>query len=254
MEKELLTIEHLKKSFGDNVILDDVNLTVKQGEVIVIIGPSGCGKSTLLRCINALEPIQEGQILLDGEKIEPKSKNLTQLRQKIGMVFQSYELFPHLSVLDNIMLAPTKVQKRPKDEVKEEALALLERVGLAEKAKSYPRELSGGQKQRVAIVRALCMHPEILLFDEVTAALDPEMVREVLDVMLNLAAQGRTMLIVTHERQFAKAVADRVIFLDNGNIVEDATPDEFFNHPKTSRAKQFLNMFAFDDVKPHEKV
>ena len=254
MEKELLTIEHLKKSFGDNVILDDVNLTVKQGEVIVIIGPSGCGKSTLLRCINALEPIQEGQILLDGEKIEPKSKNLTQLRQKIGMVFQSYELFPHLSVLDNIMLAPTKVQKRPKDEVKEEALALLERVGLAEKAKSYPRELSGGQKQRVAIVRALCMHPEILLFDEVTAALDPEMVREDLDVMLNLAAQGRTMLIVTHEMQFAKAVADRVIFLDNGNIVEDATPDEFFNHPKTSRAKQFLNMFAFDDVKPHEKV
>lgn len=254
MEKELLTIEHLKKSFGDNVILDDVNLTVKQGEVIVIIGPSGCGKSTLLRCINALEPIQEGQILLDGEKIEPKSKNLTQLRQKIGMVFQSYELFPHLSVLDNIMLAPTKVQKRPKDEVKEEALALLERVGLAEKAKSYPRELSGGQKQRVAIVRALCMHPEILLFDEVTAALDPEMVREVLDVMLNLAAQGRTMLIVTHEMQFAKAVADRVIFLDNGNIVEDATPDEFFNHPKNSRAKQFLNMFAFDDVKPHEKV
>ena len=254
MEKELLTREHLKKSFGDNVILDDVNLTVKQGEVIVIIGPSGCGKSTLLRCINALEPIQEGQILLDGEKIEPKSKNLTQLRQKIGMVFQSYELFPHLSVLDNIMLAPTKVQKRPKDEVKEEALALLERVGLAEKAKSYPRELSGGQKQRVAIVRALCMHPEILLFDEVTAALDPEMVREVLDVMLNLAAQGRTMLIVTHEMQFAKAVADRVIFLDNGNIVEDATPDEFFNHPKTSRAKQFLNMFAFDDVKPHEKV
>ena len=254
MEKELLTIEHLKKSFGDNVILDDVNLTVKQGEVIVIIGPSGCGKSTLLRCINALEPIQEGQILLDGEKIEPKSKNLTQLRQKIGMVFQSYELFPHLSVLDNIMLAPTKVQKRPKDEVKEEALALLERVGLAEKAKSYPRELSGGQKQRVAIVRALCMHPEILLCDEVTAALDPEMVREVLDVMLNLSAQGRTMLIVTHEMQFAKAVADRVIFLDNGNIVEDATPDEFFNHPKTSRAKQFLNMFAFDDVKPHEKV
>lgn len=254
MEKELLTIEHLKKSFGDNVILDDVNLTVKQGEVIVIIGPSGCGKSTLLRCINALEPIQEGQILLDGEKIEPKSRNLTQLRQKIGMVFQSYELFPHLSVLDNIMLAPTKVQKRPKDEAKEEALALLERVGLAEKAKSYPRELSGGQKQRVAIVRALCMHPEILLFDEVTAALDPEMVREVLDVMLNLAAQGRTMLIVTHEMQFAKAVADRVIFLDNGNIVEDVTPDEFFNHPKTSRAKQFLNMFAFDDVKPHEKV
>ena len=223
MEKELLTIEHLKKSFGDNVILDDVNLTVKQGEVIVIIGPSGCGKSTLLRCINALEPIQEGQILLDGEKIEPKSKNLTQLRQKIGMVFQSYELFPHLSVLDNIMLAPTKVQKRPKDEVKEEALALLERVGLAEKAKSYPRELSGGQKQRVAIVRALCMHPEILLFDEVTAALDPEMVREVLDVMLNLAAQGRTMLIVTHEKGLVDEFEKRVVVIDNGEVISDQT-------------------------------
>lgn len=252
MEKELLTIEHLKKSFGDNVILDDVNLTVKQGEVIVIIGPSGCGKSTLLRCINALEPSGRSDSLWGKNRAKEQESDAASPED--GMVFQSYELFPHLSVLDNIMLAPTKVQKRPKDEVKEEALALLERVGLAEKAKSYPRELSGGQKQRVAIVRALCMHPEILLFDEVTAALDPEMVREVLDVMLNLAAQGRTMLIVTHEMQFAKAVADRVIFLDNGNIVEDATPDEFFNHPKTSRAKQFLNMFAFDDVKPHEKA
>ena len=249
MEKELLTIEHLKKSFGDNVILDDVNLTVKQGEVIVIIGPSGCGKSTLLRCINALEPIQEGQILLDGEKIEPKSKNLTQLRQKIGMVFQSYELFPHLTVLDNVMLAPLKVAKRPKDEVQKEAEALLDRVNLLNKARSYPRELSGGQKQRVAIVRALAMHPEILLFDEVTAALDPEMVREVLDVMLDLAKQGRTMIIVTHEMQFARAIADRVIFLDGGKIVEESTPEAFFDHPKTERAQKFLRTFTFDSAK-----
>mgnify|MGYP005978956479 CR=1 FL=1 len=241
MEKELLTIEHLKKSFGDNVILDDVNLTVKQGEVIVIIGPSGCGKSTLLRCINALEPIQEGQILLDGEKIEPKSKNLTQLRQKIGMVFQSYELFPHLSVLDNIMLAPIKVQKRPKDEVKEEALALLERVGLAEKAKSYPRELSGGQKQRVAIVRALCMHPEILLFDEVTAALDPEMVGEVLAIMKELAASGMTMIVVTHEMGFAKEVANRCMFFYDGVINEEGAPEEFFGNPQSERLKDFLS-------------
>ena len=193
MAETLLTVEHLIKKYGDQVILDDVSLDVKKGEVIVVVGPSGCGKSTLLRCINALEPIQGGVVKLGDEVIDPKSKSLTCLRQKIGMVFQSYDLFPHLTVLDNILLAPTKVQKRSKDEVKEEAMKLLRRVGLEEKAGSYPRELSGGQKQRVAIVRALCMHPEILLFDEVTAALDPEMVREVLDVILDLAAQGRTM-------------------------------------------------------------
>lgn len=210
---------------------------------------SGCGKSTLLRCINALEPIQGGVVKLGSEVIDPKSKSLTRLRQKIGMVFQSYDLFPHLTVLDNILLAPTKVQKRSKDEVKEEAMKLLRRVGLEEKARSYPRELSGGQKQRVAIVRALCMHPEILLFDEVTAALDPEMVREVLDVILDLAAQGRTMIIVTHEMQFARAVADRIIFLEGGKIQEDETPDEFFEHPKTDRAKKFLNTFTFESVK-----
>ena len=174
MEQTLLSIEHLKKSYDDNLILDDINLEVHQGEVIVLVGPSGCGKSTMLRCINALEPIQGGEIKLNGEKIDPKNKNIAELRQKIGMVFQSYELFPHLTVLDNILLAPMKVQKRKKEEAEKEAMALLERVGLAEKAKSYPRQLSGGQKQRVAIVRALCMHPEILLFDEVTAALDPE--------------------------------------------------------------------------------
>ena len=254
MADALLTIDNIVKRFGDTTILDGISFSVKKSEVIVIVGPSGCGKSTLLRCINALEPIQEGSITLDGDVIERNSKTLPLLRQRIGMVFQSYDLFPHLTVLDNILLAPCKVQKRDKEEVKQEAMLLLERVGLKEKAKSYPRELSGGQKQRVAIVRALCMHPEILLFDEVTAALDPEMVREVLDVMLDLAKQGRTMLIVTHEMQFARAIADRIIFLDNGKIVEEATPDEFFDNPKTERAKQFLNTFEFDSVRAKKEL
>lgn len=254
MADALLTINNVVKRFDDTTILDGISFSVKKSEVIVIVGPSGCGKSTLLRCINALEPIQEGSITLDGDVIERNSKMLPLLRQRIGMVFQSYDLFPHLTVLDNILLAPCKVQKRDKEEVKQEAMSLLERVGLKEKAKSYPRELSGGQKQRVAIVRALCMHPEILLFDEVTAALDPEMVREVLDVMLDLAKQGRTMLIVTHEMQFARAIADRIIFLDNGKIVEEATPDEFFDNPKTERAKQFLNTFEFDSVRAKKEL
>jgi polar amino acid transport system ATP-binding protein len=254
MADALLTIDNVVKRFDDATILDGISFSVKKSEVIVIVGPSGCGKSTLLRCINALEPIQEGSITLDGDVIERNSKTLPLLRQRIGMVFQSYDLFPHLTVLDNILLAPCKVQKRDKEEVKQEAMSLLERVELKEKAKSYPRELSGGQKQRVAIVRALCMHPEILLFDEVTAALDPEMVREVLDVMLDLAKQGRTMLIVTHEMQFARAIADRIIFLDNGKIVEEATPDEFFDNPKTERAKQFLNTFEFDSVRAKKEL
>lgn len=254
MADALLTIDNVVKRFDDATILDGISFSVKKSEVIVIVGPSGCGKSTLLRCINALEPIQEGSITLDGDVIERNSKTLPLLRQCIGMVFQSYDLFPHLTVLDNILLAPCKVQKRDKEEVRKEAMSLLERVGLKEKAKSYPRELSGGQKQRVAIVRALCMHPEILLFDEVTAALDPEMVREVLDVMLDLAKQGRTMLIVTHEMQFARAIADRIIFLDNGKIVEEATPDEFFDNPKTERAKQFLNTFEFDSVRAKKEL
>ena len=254
MADALLTIDNVVKRFDDATILDGISFSVKKSEVIVIVGPSGCGKSTLLRCINALEPIQEGSITLDGDVIERNSKTLPLLRQRIGMVFQSYDLFPHLTVLDNILLAPCKVQKRDKEEVKQEAMSLLERVGLKEKAKSYPRELSGGQKQRVAIVRALCMHPEILLFDVVTAALDPEMVREVLDVMLDLAKQGRTMLIVTHEMQFARAIADRIIFLDNGKIVEEATPDEFFDNPKTERAKQFLNTFEFDSVRAKKEL
>ena len=254
MADALLTINNVVKRFDDTTILDGISFSVKKSEVIVIVGPSGCGKSTLLRCINALEPIQEGSITLDGDVIERNSKTLPLLRQRIGMVFQSYDLFPHLTVLDNILLAPCKVQKRDKEDVKQDAMSLLERVGLKEKAKSYPRELSGGQKQRVAIVRALCMHPEILLFDEVTAALDPEMVREVLDVMLDLAKQGRTMLIVTHEMQFARAIADRIIFLDNGKIVEEATPDEFFDNPKTERAKQFLNTFEFDSVRAKKEL
>ena len=244
MAEALLQVKDLIKEYEGNRILDGVNLEVERGQVVVVVGPSGCGKSTLLRCINALEPIQEGQVILEGKTVG--KDNLEELRQKIGMVFQSYDLFPHLSVLDNITIAPIKVQKRKKEEVQVEAGELLKRVGLEDKANSYPRQLSGGQKQRVAIVRALCMHPEILLFDEVTAALDPEMVREVLDVMLDLAKQGRTMIIVTHEMQFAKAVADKVVFIDQGKILEEAVPEEFFTKPKTERAKQFLNVFQFD--------
>ena len=249
MAEPILTVEHRIKAYGETPVLDDISFAVKPGEVIVVVGPSGCGKSTLLRCLNGLEPTQSGRVRLGSETVAYGGKNLTQLRQRIGMVFQSYELFPHLTVLDNILLAPTKVQKRPKAEVQKEAEALLERVGLLNKKNSYPRELSGGQKQRVAIVRALCMHPEILLFDEVTAALDPEMVREVLDVMMDLAKNGRTMIIVTHEMQFARAIADRVLFLDGGKIVEEAPPKEFFDHPKTERAQRFLRTFTFDAVK-----
>ena len=253
MGETLLSVRGVTKRFGDNTVLDGVSFDVHKGEVIVVVGPSGCGKSTLLRCINALEPIQEGTVLLGQETVNPPDKGLAQLRQKIGMVFQSYDLFPHLSVLSNITLAPIKVQKRSKSDAQAEAMALLERVGLKEKANSYPRELSGGQKQRVAIVRALCMHPELLLFDEVTAALDPEMVREVLDVMLNLAASGKTMIIVTHEMQFARAIADRVLFLEGGHILEDAPPERFFGHPETERARQFLNTFQFQSVKSQQE-
>ncbi len=245
----ILNIEHLKKSYDGLEVLEDVSLQVKKGEVVVILGPSGCGKSTFLRCLNGLEPIQKGSIAIEGISVEYGSKNLSKIREKIGMVFQSYELFNHLSILKNIELAPIKVQHRNPEEVRKEALELLKRVGLEDKADSYPRQLSGGQKQRVAIVRALIMHPEVLLFDEVTAALDPEMVREVLDVILELAAQGQTMIIVTHEMAFAKAVADRIVFMDEGHIVEEGTPKEFFEHPKTERARKFLHMFTFDSVK-----
>lgn len=251
MSDSLLEIRNLTKRYGENTVLRDLCFTVRRGEVIVVLGPSGCGKSTLLRCINALEPIQGGEILLGGEVIDRSPVGLPALRRRIGMVFQSYELFPHMTVMENILLAPCKVLGTKKEDAKAEAEALLRRVGLWEKRDSYPRELSGGQKQRVAIVRALCMHPEILLFDEVTAALDPEMVREVLDVVLDLAREGKTMIIVTHEMQFARAIANRVLFLEDGKIAEEAAPEEFFTAPKTERAKKFLKTFEFDEVKPH---
>lgn len=246
MAEPILKLTEVTKKYGDHTILSRLSLAVNKGEVVVILGPSGCGKSTLLRCINGLEDIQTGEILLEGERISHKKNDMHQVRQKIGMVFQSYELFPHMDVLHNIILGPVKAQKRPKKEVIEEALQLLERVGLQHKKDVYPSELSGGQKQRVAIVRALCMQPKILLFDEVTAALDPEMVREVLDVMLSLAKEGSTMVIVTHEMQFARAIAHRIVFIDEGQIIEESDPESFFTHPKTERVKQFLNLFTFE--------
>lgn len=241
----ILKLEHLRKFYGTHEALKDINLEVAKSEVVVILGPSGCGKSTLLRCINGLESIASGAIYIDGTKIDKDFKEWIKIRQKVGMVFQSYELFEHLSVEENILLAPMKAQARPKDEVLKEAKFWLEKVGLAHKIHAYPKELSGGQKQRIAIVRSLCMNPDLMLFDEVTAALDPEIVREVLDVMLNLAREGMTMLIVTHEMGFARSVADRVVFMDDGQIVEISKPDEFFSSPKTDRAKKFLNMFDF---------
>ena len=244
---ELVKVKHLHKEFGGNVVLKDINLSVKKGEVVVIIGPSGCGKSTFLRCLNGLEEIQGGVITVDGLPVEPDKKEIVDIRQKIGMVFQSYDLFPHKTVLENTILAPVKVQKRIKDDVIREALELLDKVGLADKKDYYPRQLSGGQKQRVAIVRALLMHPDVLLFDEVTAALDPEMVHEVLQTMLNLAKSGSTMIIVTHEMAFAKAVADRIVFFDQGEIVEESDDvKKFFDEPSTDRAKRFLKTFAYE--------
>ncbi|MBQ1902712.1 MAG: amino acid ABC transporter ATP-binding protein [Lachnospiraceae bacterium] len=243
---ELLKVTHLQKAYGDNVVLKDINLSVKQGEVVVIIGPSGCGKSTFLRCLNGLEKIQGGEIAIDGSPVEAESRDISKIRQKIGMVFQSYELFPHKNVIDNLLLAPVKVQKRDKEEVKEEAQKLLAKVGLAGKEEFFPRQLSGGQKQRVAIVRALLMHPEIILFDEVTAALDPEMVQEVLHTMLKLAKSGSTMIIVTHEMAFARAIADRIVFFDEGEIIEETREvEQFFEKPKTDRARRFLRTFTF---------
>ncbi len=243
----VLEIKDVRKEYKEaGGILKGVSLSVEKGEVVVILGPSGCGKSTLLRCINGLEAIQGGEILLDGEVISNRKNDMHLIRQRIGMVFQSYDLFPNMTVLKNVMLGPLKAQKRNREEVKAQAEQLLSRVGLIDKKNAYPRQLSGGQKQRVAIVRALCMNPEVLLFDEVTASLDPEMVREVLDVMMDLAKEKRTMLIVTHQMEFAKAVADRVIFIDDGVIVEENDPETFFTKPKTERARQFLQAFTFE--------
>lgn len=251
MEKDIqLKADRIIKKFGDDTILNGINLEVHKGEVVVVLGPSGCGKSTLLRCLNGLESIQGGSITVDDQVLDTKNtKALTELRQKVGMVFQSYDLFPNKTVLGNVIMAPTLVAKRSKEEAIKEAHTLLDRVGLWDKRDAYPRQLSGGQKQRVAIVRALMMHPEVMLFDEVTAALDPEMVREVLDVMLELADQGLTMVIVTHEMSFARAIADRIIFMDQGNVVEENTPDAFFTSPESERAQQFLQTFSFDKKK-----
>lgn len=237
----LLEIQNLHKTYGENVAIDNLNLQLARGEVVVILGPSGCGKSTLLRCVNGLEEKQGGTIRM--EKVGEFGKDISweQARQKVGMVFQSYELFAHLNVIDNILLGPLKAQKRSRTEVEKQVDVLLARVGLLDRKTAFPRELSGGQKQRIAIVRALCMNPEILLLDEITAALDPEMVREVLDVVLELAQEGMSMLIVTHEMGFAEKVADRIVFMDKGEIIEQSSPEQFFRSPQTERAKQFLH-------------
>ena len=244
----VLEINHLSKRFDGAEVLKDISLSVAEGDVIVIVGPSGCGKSTLLRCINGLEHPDGGEILLDGKRIDPDA-DMVAVRRQIGMVFQSYDLFPNMDVLGNLTLGPVKALKRPRAEVEAEAVKALERVGLGDKLHALPRQLSGGQKQRVALVRAMLMHPRLLLLDEITAALDPEMVREVLNVVLDLARDGSTMLIVTHEMRFAEAVADRVLFLDGGVVVESDTPKVFFHNPLTERARQFLSTFEFDTVK-----
>mgnify|MGYP003440098866 FL=1 len=239
----VLEVKNLVKKYDNHIVLNDINFNVNKSDVIVILGASGCGKSTLLRCINGLESTNGGEIIFNENIINNPKTNWTLVRQKIGMVFQSYELFPHMSVIDNITLAPLKVQKRQKDEVLDEAFSLLKRFNLIDKKDSMPKSLSGGQKQRVAIIRALCMNPEILLFDEVTASLDPEMAYEVSSVILELAKDGMTMIIVTHEMKFAKKIASEIIFLDNGVIAEQSNPNDFFNNPKTTRAKKFLSIF-----------
>ena len=244
---EILKLSNLSKSYGDLQVLKGIDLSVKNGEVVVILGPSGCGKSTTLRCINGLEPFDGGQIEIAGEKIDKDYKDWIKIRQKVGMVFQNYELFDHMNVIENIVLGPVKAQKRSREEVEKEAEAWLEKVGLKHKKYAYPKELSGGQKQRIAIVRALCMNPEVILLDEITAALDPEMVREVLDVVLELAADGMTMLIVTHEMGFARKVADRILFMDHGEIIEQAEPETFFTAPASARAQAFLNLMHYQE-------
>ncbi|MGG5254087.1 amino acid ABC transporter ATP-binding protein [Neobacillus sp. SM06] len=237
----MIQIKNVTKSFGDHQVLKGINLTVNEQEVVVIIGASGSGKSTLLRCINFLEFYGEGEINLQGQIIDPEKTNLNQVREEVGMVFQHFNLFPHMNVLENVIEAPVHVKKMDKAQAKEKALLLLDKVGLKEKAASYPHMLSGGQKQRVAIARALAMEPRIMLFDEPTSALDPELVGEVLQVMKQLAKEGMTMVVVTHEMGFAREVADRVVFMSDGTILEEGSPGEFFNQPKNEKAKQFLS-------------
>lgn len=237
----LIKVEGLKKSFGTNEVLKGINAEIHKGDVMVVIGSSGSGKSTFLRCLNLLEEPTQGHIIFDGVDISDRSVDINLHRRKMGMVFQQFNLFPHMTVLKNMIIGPVKLLKKSKEEATEEAMALLERVGLADRANAYPSQLSGGQKQRVAIVRALCMNPEVMLFDEPTSALDPEMVGEVLDVMKKLAKEGMTMVVVTHEMGFAREVGTNVVFVDNGVIVEQAPPKEFFNNPKNERLKEFLS-------------
>ena len=246
----LIEFQGFNKFFGEAQVLKGIDLSVQRGEVVVILGPSGCGKSTLLRCLNGLEVAHSGSLRFAGNELLDKQTDWRQVRQDIGMVFQSYHLFPHMSVLDNILLGPLKVQKRDPREAREQAEKLLERVGLADKRDAFPRQLSGGQQQRIAIVRSLCMNPQVMLFDEVTAALDPEMVKEVLEVIQDLARDGMTLLIVTHEMAFARAVADRVVFMEAGRILEHNTPEAFFTNPQTARAQQFLEKFSFVSTLP----
>jgi len=237
----MIEIKNVSKWFGEFQVLTDVNETIERGQTMVICGPSGSGKSTLLRCVNGLEPYQKGEIVVDGVSLSDPGTNLYKLRENIGMVFQRFELYPHMTALQNITLAPMKVRKWSNQKAKQKAMELLERVGIPDKADAYPANLSGGQQQRVAIARSLAMEPRYMMFDEPTSALDPEMIKEVLDVMINLAKEGMTMLCVTHEMGFAREVADEIIFMDFGKIVERGTYEEFFNNPKSSRAKEFLN-------------
>ncbi|MGY4709856.1 amino acid ABC transporter ATP-binding protein [Mycolicibacterium sp. CBM1] len=236
----MISIKGVNKHFGDLHVLKDINLEVDRGQVVVVLGPSGSGKSTLCRTINRLESVDSGTISIDGQQLPSEGRKLAQLRSDVGMVFQSFNLFAHKTIVENVMLAPMKVRKLGKDKARESAMALLERVGVANQADKYPAQLSGGQQQRVAIARSLAMKPKVMLFDEPTSALDPEMINEVLDVMTSLASEGMTMLVVTHEMGFARRAADRVVFMADGAIVEDATPAEFFDNPRSDRAKDFL--------------
>ena len=237
----MINVENLSKNFGNLKVLKNISTTINKGEIISIIGPSGSGKSTFLRCINKLEEPTEGHIYIDGMDLMDKNTDINKVRERVGMVFQHFNLFPNMTVLDNLTLSPTMVKKESKEEAEKYALYLLEKVGLSDKANSYPTQLSGGQKQRIAIARALAMKPEVILFDEPTSALDPEMIKEVLDVMRDLAKEGMTMLIVTHEMGFAKNVGNRILFMDNGEIIEDCSPKGFFENPTNERIKDFLN-------------
>ncbi len=237
----MINVENLSKNFGDLKVLKNISTTINKGEIISIIGPSGSGKSTFLRCINKLEEPTEGHIYIDGMDLMDKKTDINKIRERVGMVFQHFNLFPNMTVLENLTLSPIMVKKESKEEAEKYALYLLEKVGLSDKASSYPTQLSGGQKQRIAIARALAMKPEVILFDEPTSALDPEMIKEVLDVMRDLAKEGMTMLIVTHEMGFARNVGNRILFMDNGEIIEDCSPKNFFENPTNERIKDFLN-------------